>query len=170
MTKAGISALSAGSLRVAVLQIAPVFLDAWATWEKLKAMGAKAVSDGAEVLMWGESLIPGYPNWISMDTSEEQEAAYALYWDQAVTLDDSLVADIKSFAKKHKVMIIGGAQIYQTALPKANKLYVTEIDLNAEGDTYFPEINRDDWLEMGRDSFPSQDDKPSYAFVTYSRQ
>ena len=129
MTTDRLSPLSAGSLRVAVLQIAPVFLDAWATWEKLKSMGAKAVSDGAEVLMWGESLIPGYPNWISMDSSEEQEAAYALYWDQAVTLDDPLVADIKAFAKKHKVMIIGGV-----AERVSGSIYATAMTIDASGE------------------------------------
>jgi hypothetical protein len=34
---------SAGTLRLAVLQVAPVFLDAWATWEKTKAMALKAI-------------------------------------------------------------------------------------------------------------------------------
>ncbi|MCT4609733.1 MAG: carbon-nitrogen hydrolase family protein [Pelagimonas sp.] len=38
------SPFSAGTLRVAVLQVVPVFLDAWATWEKIKAMALKAVS------------------------------------------------------------------------------------------------------------------------------
>lgn len=102
------SPLSAGALRLAVLQVAPVFLDAWATWEKTKSMALKAVKEGAEVIVWGESLIPGYPNWPSLDTSENQEPVYALYWDQALTLDGPLVADIKAFAKKHKVMIVGG--------------------------------------------------------------
>lgn len=123
------SLLFAGSLRVTVLQVAPVFLNAWATWEKLKAMGTRAVSEGAEVLMWGETLIPGYPNWINIDTSEEQEAVYALYWDQAVTLDGPLISDIKDFAKKHKVMIIGGV-----AERSSGSTYATSITIDAKGE------------------------------------
>ena len=122
------SPLSAGTLRLAVLQVAPVYLDAWGTWEKIKAMAVKAVKDGAEVIVWGESLIPGYPNWVSIDTSDAQEAVYALYWDQAVTMDGPLVADIKAFAKKHQVMIIGGV-----GERESGSTYATIITVSAEG-------------------------------------
>ncbi len=64
-------------------------------------MALDAVNDGAEVLTWGETQILGYPEWVAVDTTEAQEPVYALYWDQAVTLDGPLVADINKFAKRH---------------------------------------------------------------------
>ncbi|MEP2474366.1 MAG: nitrilase-related carbon-nitrogen hydrolase, partial [Paracoccaceae bacterium] len=70
------SPFSAGTLRVAALQIAPVYLDAWGTWGKIKSMALDAVKDGAEVLTWGETLIPGYPEWVAVDTTEAQEPVY----------------------------------------------------------------------------------------------
>ncbi len=123
------SPLSAGKLRLAVLQVAPVFLDAWATWEKIKTMALEAKNDGAEVIAWGESLIPGYPNWPSLTTGDGQEAAYALYWDQAVTLDGPLVAEIKAFARDHKVMIIGGV-----AERHSGSTYATILTISSEGE------------------------------------
>lgn len=120
---------SAGTMRLAVLQVAPVFLDAWATWEKIKAMALKAIQDGAEVIVWGESLIPGYPNWPSLDTSDMQEPVYALYWDQAVTLDGPLVADIKDFAKRNNVMIIGGV-----AERESGSTYATILTIGQDGE------------------------------------
>jgi dihydrofolate reductase len=39
----------------------------------------------------------------------------------------------------HDVFVIGGGEIYRMALPKADRLYITEIDLTVEGDAYFPE-------------------------------
>ncbi|MEP6018207.1 MAG: carbon-nitrogen hydrolase family protein [Paracoccaceae bacterium] len=122
------SPFSAGTLRVAALQVAPVYLDAWGTWAKIKSMALDAVKDGAEVLTWGETLIPGYPEWVAVDTTEAQEPIYALYWDQAVTLDGPLVADIKDFAKRHKVMIIGGV-----AERSGGSVYATIITIDAQG-------------------------------------
>ncbi|MEP5762564.1 MAG: carbon-nitrogen hydrolase family protein [Litoreibacter sp.] len=122
------SPFSTGTLRLAVLQVAPVYLNAWATWDKVKSMALDAVKGGAEVLTWGETLIPGYPDWVSVDTSQKQEPVYALYWDQAVTMDGPLVADIKAFAKRHKVMIIGGV-----AEREGGSVYATIVTIDAQG-------------------------------------
>ena len=43
--------------------------------------------------------------------------------------------------------VIGGAGIYQLALPRATTLHVTEIDAEVEGDTHFPDFDEADWLE-----------------------
>lgn len=111
-----------------MLQIAPVYLDARATWEKLKAMADIAVADGAEVLTWGESLIPGYPGWIAVDSSETQKPLYARYWDQAVTLDGPLVADIRECARRHKVMIVAGV-----AERAGGSTYATTLTIGRDG-------------------------------------
>ncbi len=123
------SPLSAGTMRLAVLQIAPVFLNASATWEKIKAMAVKAVSDGAEVVVWGESLIPGYPNWPNFDLSDRQEKLYAIYWDQALTVDDPIIDDMKAFAKKHSVMMIGGV-----AERDSGSTYATVLTIGTDGE------------------------------------
>lgn len=123
------SPLSTGALRLAVLQVAPVYLDAWGTWEKIKAMALTAISDGAEVIAWGESLIPGYPNWPSLDTTEAQQPTYALYWDQAVTLDGPLVKEIKAFARQHRIMIIGGV-----AERESGSTYATILTIGTDGE------------------------------------
>jgi nitrilase len=120
---------SAGALHLAVLQVAPVFLDAWATWEKLKSFGDRAVQQGAEVLTWGESLVPGYPNWTSVSTAQAQEPAYARYWDQAVTLDGPLVADMRDFARTRRVMLIGGV-----AERESGSTYCTLLTIGPDGD------------------------------------
>lgn len=41
--------------------------------------------------------------------------------------------------------VIGGAQIYEAAFPRATHLYVTQIDIEADGDTFFPEISESEW-------------------------
>ena len=123
------SLFAAGKLRIAVLQVAPVFLNATATWEKIKSRALEAIAGGAEVLVWGESLIPGYPNWPSFDLSQRQETLYALYWDQALTLDGPIIADVKAFAKEHNVMLMGGI-----AEREGGSTFATAITVGANGE------------------------------------
>lgn len=95
-------------LRLAVVQIAAVFFDARATWDKLIRFALHAINDGAEVIVWGESLLPGYPCWVNIDAAEFQQQVYVRYWDQAIKLDSPLIKDMQAFAKKHRVMLVGG--------------------------------------------------------------
>ena len=44
-----------------------------------------------------------------------------------------------------EIMIIGGGELFKQYLPIADKLYLTEIQTELEGDTFFPEFNRNDW-------------------------
>ncbi len=47
--------------------------------------------------------------------------------------------------------VIGGATLYIEALPRADKLYVTEVDATPEGDTFFPVLNKGEWHEASRE-------------------
>ncbi len=47
-----------------------------------------------------------------------------------------------------ELFVIGGATLYEMALPLANRLYLTDIQTEFEGDTFFPELNLKDWKEV----------------------
>ncbi|MHA1156281.1 MAG: carbon-nitrogen hydrolase family protein [Candidatus Heimdallarchaeota archaeon] len=100
--------------RVAGIQISPVFLDAEKTWSKLKERIVEAKEHGADFVTWGETLIPGYPQWISPSggakfNNPDQKKAYAKYWKEAIHLDDSkILTEMKQLAKKHSIMMMGG--------------------------------------------------------------
>ena len=68
------------------------------------------------------------------------------------------------------VFCIGGAALYALALPRADLLYLTEIDRDFAGDVRFPAFDRAQWREVAREphTAPSPDGFP-YAFVTYDR-
>ena len=57
---------------------------------------------------------------------------------------------IASCDENAELFVIGGAAFYETMLPKANFLYLTEINKQFVGDTYFPEINKAQWQEIER--------------------
>ncbi len=67
--------------------------------------------------------------------------------------------------------VIGGAMIYNLLMPYVTKMYVTEIDKEFEGDTFFPRINSDIWEEISREEGP-EDSKNNfkYEYVTYKRK
>lgn len=67
-----------------------------------------------------------------------------------------------------KVFVIGGAQIYALALPQADELVLTEVDIDVEGDTYFPSWNKQDFTEVSREAHAPADGL-AYTFVTYQR-
>ncbi len=87
--------------------------------------------------------------------------------DTVASLDDALALA----ADAPKVFVIGGAQIYAQALPHADQIILTEIDRDFEGDTFFPEWDRTQFDEIGREVQPAEAPHDfAYAFVTYRRR
>jgi dihydrofolate reductase len=62
-----------------------------------------------------------------------------------------------------RAFIIGGASVYKQALPDANKMEITEVKKEVDGDTFFPEFDREEWNEERREEHEDFD------FVTYTR-
>ncbi len=67
-----------------------------------------------------------------------------------------------------EVAIIGGAEIFRTALPRANRIDLTEVHANAEGDTRMPAFDRGIWKETARENQVTADGL-RYSFVTLER-
>lgn len=65
--------------------------------------------------------------------------------------------------KEDECFVIGGAEIYRLAMPHTTRLYLTEIDANVEGDTFFPDIDMSEWKEIRRTHHPA-DARHPYAF------
>lgn len=72
---------------------------------------------------------------------------------------------------EQEAFIIGGAEIYNLALPLSQRLYLTEIDAVIDGDTFFPEFKKEDWNEISRVHHPA-DERHLYTFdfVIYQRK
>jgi dihydrofolate reductase len=58
--------------------------------------------------------------------------------------------DIARKAGEQETFVIGGADMYTLSMPLANRLYLTEIQAELPGDTYFPEMDRSQWKEISR--------------------
>lgn len=67
-----------------------------------------------------------------------------------------------------QVFVIGGAELYTSALPRADELLLTEIDADIDGDVYFPHWEQAEFEEVARDRRTAADGTP-FAFVRYAR-
>ena len=73
--------------------------------------------------------------------------------------------------KEPEVMICGGASVYKQFLPLAQRLYLTYVKASPEGDTYFPEVNTEEWKETKREDHKADDkNKYDYSFVILERK
>ncbi|MCP1482156.1 dihydrofolate reductase [Pseudomonas chlororaphis] len=68
-----------------------------------------------------------------------------------------------------ELMLIGGAQLYAQGLEQADRLYLTRVALNPEGDAWFPEFDLNQWQLVSNVPNPAQGDKPAYSFEVWER-
>lgn len=84
----------------------------------------------------------------------------------------SSIEALKGMAEKEEeIFVIGGANIYKQALPFTETLYLTYIDEVFEGDTYFPEIDENDWKMVSEEKGVKNEKNPyDYFFRVYKRR
>jgi dihydrofolate reductase len=86
------------------------------------------------------------------------------YAPQGVLVCGDFKESIKKAAEyKKEIFVIGGAEIYKQALKVCEKLYVSHIYGEYKGDTYFPELNWDDWVAGSKEKYEN------WEFVQYIR-
>jgi dihydrofolate reductase len=89
--------------------------------------------------------------------------------EQALNLAQELYVNSEKTTDK-QIFVIGGAQIYKLALPLVDKLYITEIKGEFEGDAFFDKVDLNIWKEASRDSYKKDEkNKFDYDFVIYER-
>ena len=81
------------------------------------------------------------------------------------------VTDLEQYINDdNENFVIGGAQIYSILMSKCQKLYVTQIDKDFVGDSYFPIIRESDWVETERTQGPKDENDFKYEYITYERK
>lgn len=78
---------------------------------------------------------------------------------------------LEKFSAQKEVFIIGGAEIYRQFLPYSHKLYLTIIEDEFSGDTYFPKINFENWEQISKEKGTTNTKNPyEYNFYIYQRK
>jgi len=69
----------------------------------------------------------------------------------------SIDAAIAAAGDAEEIVIIGGSHIYQEFLPRADRIYLTRVQADVEGDTYLPDLAADEWRESSREEYDADE-------------
>ncbi len=90
------------------------------------------------------------------------------YQAEGIDVVASIEEAIELLNDVEEIMITGGGNIYQQTIDKADRLYLTFIDLDTDGDAFFPEFEHLNLKEIEREVHqPDEKNKHGYQFVTY---
>lgn len=132
-------------------------------WFRQHTLGKPIVMGRKTFESFGGRTLPDRPNIIiTRDTTYKVEGAIVTH-----SIDEALQAA----GGVEEVMIIGGASFYEQMLPKANRMYLTFVHADIEGDAWFPEYDESEWQETERVEIKA-DEKNSYdhSFVIFERK
>ncbi len=121
----------------------------------------KRLTTGKPVIMGRrtfESIGRPLPNRHNLVMTRDPDYA-AEGCDVVTSVDEALDAA----AGAGEVMVIGGGQVYRDFLPHADRIYLTRVQAEVDGDTYFPEIGEAEWLLVSTEHH-ADDDRHDYAF------
>ena len=81
------------------------------------------------------------------------------------------IEDALALCAEEEVFIVGGAEIYRQAMHLTDRIYLTIVHQKFEADSFFPEINYNEWRETEReDHQPDEKNKLPYSFITLNRR
>lgn len=140
----------------------------------------KAVTIGKPCIMgrktW-ESLplrpLPGRLNLVLTKDESYHESEKAKGCVVVTSLDEALSMAREQAAddEVNEICVIGGAAIFEAALPRAKRLYITEVDAAPDGDVLFPAFNEADWTETLNEAHPAgEKDDHAFTFRTLERR
>ncbi|MCZ6559577.1 MAG: type 3 dihydrofolate reductase, partial [Gammaproteobacteria bacterium] len=98
----------------------------------------------------GKPILMGRKTWESIGKALPGRKNIVLTGQAGYTTDGATVVNsideaIAACESAEELMVIGGAGVYQAFLPRAQKIYLTQIDNDIEGDTFFPQLDEQEW-------------------------
>lgn len=140
----------------------------WHLPEDLKRF--KKITSGNTVIMgkktWESLPIKPLPNRKNIVISDNLSDTF-----QGCSTTYSIEEAVKECNESGENFIIGGGSVYKQFLPYAQKLYITLIHKKFEADTFFPEIDLNEWNEIERSEiFSNPAENFSYSFIIYQRK
>jgi len=125
-------------------------------------------------LTMGHHIIMGRRTWESIGRPLPGRTSVVVTRDRdysapGVKVAHSLAEALAACAGDEEVFVIGGAEIYREALPRADRIYLTEVLADYPGDVRFPALGAE-WHEVSRDQPRRDVDEVGLAYVVYERR
>ena len=120
-----------------------------------------------KALTLGKTVLMGRKTWDSLGRPLPQRDNWVLSRDAAFSpegcrvftrLDDALAAHAQG-----ELMVIGSAELYRQTLPRAQRIYLTQVHAREQGDTWFPDYSGAGFVETSREDHPA-DDRHAHAY------
>ncbi len=120
-------------------------------------------------LTMGHPIVMGRKTWESIGRALPGRLNIVItrnkgYAATGATVVPSLDAALAAAAGAKEIFVIGGAQLYAEALPRADRLYLTTVDTEVEGDTRMPDFDRRAWRTVSSESF-ARDERNAYNYT-----
>lgn len=126
----------------------------------------------------GHTIIMGRKTFESLGGILPDRKHIILSRNPDFNIDSDYVKVVHSFLELQEYMddeeehfVIGGAIIYNLLMPYCNKMYVTQLNKDFEGDSLFPRINEEEWKEISREKGPEDGiNEFDYEYITYIKK
>ena len=127
----------AEKVKIALAQIAPIWLHQEKTSAKMSEYTARAARQGCALVVFGEALLPGYPFWLELTdgarfNSRVQKEIFAHYFEQAVQIEAGHLDELRATAQQHQIGIVTGT-IERPADRGGHSLYCSLVYIDAHG-------------------------------------
>ena len=124
----------------------------------------------------GKPLIMGRRTWESIGRPLPGRTSIVLTRDAGFRCEGCLIARTPDEALKlagaaAEVIVFGGAAVFKTFLPRADRIYLTEVDADVGGDTFFPPLDPKEWEVLEAVEHPADERHPyDFSFLTLERK
>lgn len=127
-----------------------------------------------KALTWGKPVLMGRRTFESIGRALPGRRNLVLTRDPRWRADGAeafggLAGALAAVAGEAEAMVIGGAQVYRAALPLADRIEMTEVHAEFEGDTRFPAFDAARWRETRRETHRAAGGRPGFSFTTLVR-
>lgn len=118
----------------------------------------------------GHHVIMGRKTWESMEGALKDRTNIVITRQKNYSAEGAIVVHTLDEALRQspldteEVFIIGGEAIFAAALPVAQRMYLTHVHTDVDGDAYFPEFDEENWRVVNEEHHPA-DEKHSYVFT-----
>ena len=125
----------------------------------------------------GHHLIVGRRTWEEVGRPLPGRTMVVVTRDPALQIPEAVVVHslqeavaVAVGAGDDEVFVAGGGQIYRQAMPMADRIYLTRVHVDVEGDTTFPELDGEAWRLVSREDHEADERNPyPYSFLVYER-
>ena len=132
-------------------------------WFRENTMGKPIIMGRLTFESFGAKPLPGRRNIIISRNPD--------YHAEGIDVFTSINDALQATRDDDEIMIIGGMSLYKQSLPLADRLYMTLVHADVEGDAWFPEFDLNEWKESERKDFSADEKNPhAYSFICLDKK